>query len=267
MQICWDNRGKIWYKSIDKIIFTEEVTMDTLITTELANTAPVSDFSIWSMFVNADFIVQIVMVLLLFASIWSWTVIFQKLMTLARIYGLANDFENIFWSGKSLEVIYDKVGIRARDPLARVFSSAMRELQNIRASKTVGSVADTRHRLGRVMSLSAAKEMDELEKSLGFLATIGSTAPFVGLFGTVWGIMHSFQGIAMQQSTNLAVVAPGIAEALFATALGLIAAIPAVIAYNRFSSDVARFGVRLDNFVDDFSSLLDRVLSSKGREE
>lgn len=217
------------------------------------------DFSLWSMFSNADLTVQLVMIMLVVASFWSWTIIFSKLITYSKVNKMAEQFESTFWSGRSLDTLYKQVGIRPLDPLSSVFSAAMRELQEAKSSKNKTSGGfSLPQRLERVMTVTVSREMDQLERHLGFLATVGAIAPFVGLFGTVWGIMHSFQGIAAMQSTNLAVVAPGIAEALFATALGLVAAIPAVVAYNKLSSDLNRYGMRLDNFVGEFSTLISR---------
>ena len=221
------------------------------------------DLSMWNLFVHADWVVQLVMIMLIFASIWCWTIIFAKFIKLKSLKSTAEKFEESFWSGGSLESLYDRIGTRPTDPLSSVFAIAMREW---RRSAVNGKVANKdlretlHHRIERVMSLTLNREMEHLEHNLSFLASVGSTAPFIGLFGTVWGIMHSFQGIAQMQSTNLAVVAPGIAEALFATAIGLIAAIPAVLAYNKISAELSRYASRLESFATEFSAIISRQL-------
>ena len=221
------------------------------------------DLSMWSLFIHADWVVQLVMIMLIFASIWCWTIIFAKFIKLKSLKSTAEKFEESFWSGGSLESLYDRIGTRPTDPLSSIFAVAMREW---RRSATNGKVVskdlrETLHqRIERVMNLTLNREMESLEHNLSFLASVGSTAPFIGLFGTVWGIMHSFQGIAQMQSTNLAVVAPGIAEALFATAIGLIAAIPAVLAYNKISTELGRYANRLESFATEFSAIISRQL-------
>lgn len=219
-------------------------------------------FSMWDMFLKADFVVMVVMVLLMVTSIWCWTIIINKFRKLWGLTRQADSFEETFWSGGSLDQLYDRIGNRTKDPMSLVFVAAMREW---RRSLTKGFVASElkttlQQRIERVMHVAINREMEHLERHMGFLASVGSTAPFVGLFGTVWGIMNSFQAIAMSQNTSLAVVAPGIAEALFVTALGLVAAIPAVLAYNKISNDVSRYGNRLDGFAAEFSSLISRQL-------
>jgi len=230
--------------------------------TDLGGTTP--DFSIWGLFVNADVIVQAVVILLLAVSIWSWAIIIDKLREYRRIGEQADEFENEFWSGGSLDELYSRVNGRADHPMALLFLSAMREWErSLERSGGAGS-SDTRlqERISQVMRVTLNREMQRLESYLGFLATVGSTAPFVGLFGTVWGIMNSFQAIARSSDTSLAVVAPGIAEALFATALGLLAAIPAVIAYNKFSGDMGAYAGRLEGFVDEFPTILSRKIDA-----
>jgi biopolymer transport protein TolQ len=184
-------------------------------------------------------------------------------MRLRTLKEKADSFEETFWSGTSLDSLYDRLETRAEDPLSAVFVAAMREWKRA-VSKggihTQESKKSLQQRIERVMYVTVNREMEQLERNLTFLASVGSTAPFVGLFGTVWGIMNAFQGIAASQSTNLAVVAPGIAEALFATALGLVAAIPAVLAYNKISSDIGRYGNRLDTFSSEFGTLISRQL-------
>ncbi len=220
------------------------------------------DFSVWGLFLNADLIVQFVILVLLAASIWCWSIIFNKYFLYKRITQEADQFESHFWNAKSLDDLYDRLISHVKDPMSSVFASAMREWRS--SSAGPGAVAAIPQRVERIMQVTVNRELDDLEKHLSFLATVGATAPFVGLFGTVWGIMNSFQGIAMMKSTNLAVVAPGIAEALFATALGLIAAIPAVIAYNKLSNDLNRYAVRLEGFVQEFSAIIARKVDVRG---
>jgi biopolymer transport protein TolQ len=230
----------------------------------LGGAAP-HDLSIITLFLQADIIVKVVMFLLLAASFWSWAVIFVKMSKLRRLKRDAEHFEESFWSGGSLDDLYDRIGNRPADPMSAVFAAAMREWRRSVAKGLVGSGMRTslQERIERVMQLTVGREMDRLERFMAFLATVGSTSPFVGLFGTVWGIMASFQSIAAAKNTSLAVVAPGIAEALFATALGLVAAIPAVIAYNKFSTDLGRYAGRLDAFSTEFSAILSRQLDEK----
>ncbi|HZT50759.1 MAG TPA: protein TolQ [Stellaceae bacterium] len=232
----------------------------------LAGSAPPQDLSIVTLFLQADTIVKLVMLLLLAASLWSWAVIFDKLSRLRRLRRDAEHFEETFWSGGSLDDLYDRIGARPLDPMSAVFAAAMREWRRSVAKGLVASStmkASLQERIERVMHVTVGREMERLERFMSFLATVGSTAPFVGLFGTVWGIMNSFQSIALSHNTTLAVVAPGIAEALFATALGLVAAIPAVVAYNKISSDLARYSGRLDAFATEFSAILSRQLEER----
>ncbi|MSP82815.1 MAG: protein TolQ [Alphaproteobacteria bacterium] len=225
------------------------------------------DLSIIGLVLHADIIVKLVILMLLAASFWSWTIIFEKLMRFARLRSQAEKFEDAFWSGGSLEDLFDRVGSRPDHPMAAVFAAAMTEWR--RAVKRGVAIADEKlraglqQRIGQAMQVTVDRELERLERYLGFLATVGSTAPFIGLFGTVWGIMNSFQAIALSKNTSLAVVAPGIAEALFATAIGLIAAIPAVVAYNKLSADLDRYGNRLEHFSAEFHSLLSRQLDEK----
>lgn len=223
-----------------------------------------ADFSFIGMFTNADIVVQAVMVLLVLASLWSWTVIFSGLIRLRKLNGLADAFEDTFWSGNSLDDLYDGLRNRTSHPMAMVFVAAMREWQRSLAGRTtVSDKMSVQDRVARVMRVTIQREMDDVEGRVGILATIGSAAPFVGLFGTVWGIMNSFKSIAMSANTSLAVVAPGIAEALLATALGLVAAIPAVVAYNKQAADIGRYAGRLEGFADEFSALLSRQLDDR----
>jgi len=224
------------------------------------------DLSIISLFMQADLIVKIVLFLLLAASFWSWAVIFDKVLRLRRLSRDAETFEESFWSGGSLDDLYDRVGTRPLDPMSAVFAAAMREWRRSAAKGLIASStmrASLQERIERVMQVTVGREMERLERFMPFLATVGSTAPFVGLFGTVWGIMNSFQSIAAAKNTSLAVVAPGIAESLFATALGLVAAIPAVVAYNKFSTDFGRYAGRLDAFSSEFTAILSRQLDEK----
>jgi biopolymer transport protein TolQ len=224
------------------------------------------DLSIVTLVMHADLIVKFVLLLLLLASFWSWAVIFDKLAKLRRLRRDAENFEESFWSGGSLDDLYDRIGTRPTDPMSAIFAAAMREWRRTAARGRVsnpGGRTGLQERIERVMQVTMGREMDRLERFMPFLATVGATAPFVGLFGTVWGIMNSFQSIAAAKNTSLAVVAPGIAESLFATALGLVAAIPAVVAYNKFSTDFGRYAGRLDGFATEFSAILSRQLDEK----
>lgn len=223
-------------------------------------------FSIVSMFLRADIIVKTVMILLLLASLWSWTIIFNKLVTLSTLKRKARKFEKLFWSGQSLDELYQQFAARNDHPLAAMFIAGLREWR--RGFESPGGLREAllpgiKERIEKAMSVTILRETDGIEKQLGMLATIGSVSPFVGLFGTVWGIMNSFSAIAARHDTTLAVVAPGIAEALFATAMGLLAAIPAVIFYNRFVAEIGRYVNALDAFSDEFSAILSRQLDEK----
>ena len=224
------------------------------------------DLSVWTLFLRADVVVKAVMVILVLASLWSWTIIFEKYRRLRRVDKEAESFEDAFWAGGSLEDLYGRIGARPNDPMESLFASAMGEWHRS-TEKGLIATASSRDalqaRIERVMQTTMSREIGVLERYMIFLASVGSTAPFVGLFGTVWGIMNSFQAIALSKNTSLAIVAPGIAEALFATALGLVAAIPAVIAYNKFSSDLDRYAVRMDAFISDFTAILSRQLQEK----
>ena len=201
------------------------------------------DLSLWGLFLQADWVVKLVMVGLLLASVWVWAIVFEKYTSLRRANRAADAFEDSFWSGGSLDDLFRKEGEQPTHPMAAVFAAAMREWRRS-AQRLAGSdlvAAGLKERIDRTMNVTVQREMDRMERWMIFLASVGSVGPFIGLFGTVWGIMNSFAAIAGMQNTNLAVVAPGIAEALFATAIGLVAAIPAVLAYNKISSDLARF--------------------------
>jgi biopolymer transport protein TolQ len=227
---------------------------------------PGQDLSVISLFLQADTIVKIVMILLLLASFWTWAIIFDKAIRLRRLRNQAKQFEEAFWSGGSLEVLFDRLETKAPDPMSAIFVAAMREWRRS-AAKGLAATENMRmslqERIERVMDITLGREIDHLERHMTFLASVGSSAPFVGLFGTVWGIMNSFASIAASKNTTLAVVAPGIAEALFATALGLVAAIPAVLAYNKLSGDIGRFGNRLEAFAGEFGAILSRQLEEK----
>jgi biopolymer transport protein TolQ len=225
-----------------------------------------SSFSTWSLFLQADLIVKCVMLVLLAASLWSWGIIFAKIITVRRLMRDANRFEEGFWSGGSIDDLYDRIGNRPADPMAATFAAAMLEWRRSAArglAASNGLQVSLQQRIERLMSVTVMREMERVERYMTFLATVGSTSPFVGLFGTVWGIMNAFEGIAASKNTSLAVVAPGIAEALFTTAMGLIAAIPAVIGYNKIMGDLGRYSNRLDNFAGEFSAILSRQLEEK----
>jgi len=213
------------------------------------------DFSFWSLFVRADWVVKLVMLILIVASIWSWAIAVDKGITMFLLKRRAKLFEETFWSGKTLDELSRAMAGDTRDPMARVFAAAMREYdESMTSPRNDAAILSTRERIDRVMNLVVNRELSKAERGLSVLATIGSASVFIGLFGTVWGIMNSFRAIAASQNTNLSVVAPGIAEALFATALGLIAAIPAVIFYNKYSSDI-------DKYADSVSQNFERVSS------
>ncbi len=223
--------------------------------------------SIWSLLINADLIIKGVILILVVASFWCWTIIFDKTIRFRRLRVLAERFEEAFWSGGSLEELYDRVGTRPDHPMAAIFVAAMAEWRRSTAGNRgpgvtggKGLTVGIHQRIGQAMQVALNREVEQLERYMDFLATVGSTAPFIGLFGTVWGIMNSFQSIAASKNASLAVVAPGVAEALFATALGLVAAIPAVIAYNKLSGDLGRYEGRLDAFSVEFSAILSRQL-------
>ena len=215
--------------------------------------------SLWGLFMEADIVVKLVMIGLLAASVWVWAVVFEKWTSLRKVNKEADGFEDRFWSGGSLDELFEKEGGNPAHPMAAVFAAAMGEWR--RTARVAGadvSRTSVRERIDRAIAVTVQREMDRIERWMVFLASVGATAPFIGLFGTVWGIMHSFSAIAAMHNTNLAVVAPGIAEALFATAIGLVAAIPAVLAYNQISTSLARFASRLEGFGSEFSAILSR---------
>lgn len=215
--------------------------------------------SFLELFLQAHIVVKIVMLGLLLASVWSWAIIFNKIFAFRHARREAEKFEQMFWSGQSLEELYSALARDRAFSTAALFVAAMREWKRS-VEGNIRALGGIQLRVEKVMDVTISREMERLERSLLFLATVGSTAPFVGLFGTVWGIMTSFQAIAVSKNTSLAVVAPGIAEALFATALGLLAAIPAVIAYNKFSADSAHLAQRLEAFADEFAAIVSRQI-------
>lgn len=224
--------------------------------------APTVDTSLIGLFLEAGLVVKIVMVGLIFASIWCWAIIVDKMLLFGRVKRQIDQFEQVFWSGQSLEQLYQTLSMQQQKGMAALFVAAMGEWKRS-FERNARSPIGLQTRIDKQLDVAMAKEMEGLEKRLLFLASLGSAAPFVGLFGTVVGIMTSFQAIAGSKSTNLAVVAPGIAEALLATALGLLAAIPAVIAYNKLSADAGKIGTRLEGFADEFSAILSRQVDEK----
>jgi len=222
------------------------------------------DLSILQLFLNAHIVVQLVIVGLLAASVWSWAIIIEKFFLFAKTRKETDKFEQVFWSGQSLDELYQALAQRRNVGMAALFVSAMREwkrsTERESGERAARPMPGVQLRVEKVMDVTISREVERLERRLTFLATLGSTALFVGLFGTVWGIMTSFQAIATSNNTSLAVVAPGIAEALFATALGLLAAIPAVIFYNKFNAEVARHAARLEGFADEFAAILSRQI-------
>ncbi len=214
------------------------------------------------LFMHADFIVQCVMVGLFVASVWVWAIAIDKLLLYSRTKRAMDRFEQAFWSGQSLEELYRSLSARPAHSMAGVFVAAMREWKRSFEGEA-RSFAGLQMRIDKVMNVTIAREVERLERRLLVLATVGSAGPFIGLFGTVWGIMNSFQSIAEQKNTSLAVVAPGIAEALFATAIGLVAAIPATIFYNKFASEVNKQAQRLEGFADEFSAILSRQIDER----
>ncbi len=215
--------------------------------------------SFLELFLQAHIVVKLVMIGLILASVWSWAIIVEKIFAFRRARVEADRFEQLFWSGQSLEELYTGLSGNRTFSMAALFVAAMREWKRS-VEGNIRALGGIQLRVEKVMDVTISREMERLDRRLLFLATVGSTAPFVGLFGTVWGIMSSFQAIATSKNTSLAVVAPGIAEALFATALGLLAAIPAVIAYNKFSADSSRLSQRLDAFADEFSAIVSRQI-------
>ncbi len=226
--------------------------MEQEVATQVVGLGGSTDFSIIQLFLRADFVVKSVIIILIAASIYSWALIFEKQRLFKKIEKSTNNFEEKFWKSKSAENFYNNLSNKDQDPLTNIFQSAMVELIKTKSKSSSVQTA----RVSRVLEISVDKEINLIEKHFTFLATVGSTAPFIGLFGTVWGIMNSFQSIAISRNTSLAIVAPGIAEALFATALGLLAAVPAVVAYNKFTSDSRKYSGRIENFSKRFISII-----------
>ena len=218
--------------------------MDQEVATQVVALGGSTDFSLVQLFLRADFIVKSVIILLIAASVYSWALIFEKYRLFKKIDQTTTNFENKFWKSKSAISFFNTLTNKDKDPLTNIFQSAMVEVIKTKSKSSSEQIT----RVSRVIEISGDREIKLIEKHFTFLATVGSTAPFIGLFGTVWGIMNSFQSIAISRNTSLAIVAPGIAEALFATALGLLAAIPAVVAYNKFNSDSKKYSQKLENF-------------------
>ena len=224
--------------------------MDADITSQAIGLASSTDFSILSLFLRADFVVKSVIIILIASSVYSWAIIFDKILMFRKINKESEDFEEKFWKSKSAETFYNNLPANVQDPMALIFKDAMQNLLK-RRSRT-----DLNNRMTTMLETGIEKQISKITKGFTFLATVGSTAPFIGLFGTVWGIMNSFQSIAISRNTSLAIVAPGIAEALFATALGLLAAIPAVVAYNKFNNDSIKYSQKLENFSKRFLTII-----------
>ena len=216
--------------------------MEADITTQAVGLASNTDFSIINLFIRADIIIKTVILILIASSIYSWAIIFEKLNMFKKINKSTDEFENKFWKSKSAETFYNNLPANYDDPMANLFRSSMETMLRAKRSSNLNE------KMSRMLEINIEQQMEKIDKSYTFLATVGSTAPFIGLFGTVWGIMNSFQSIAISRNTSLAIVAPGIAEALFATALGLLAAIPAVVAFNKFSSDSKKYFQKLESF-------------------
>ena len=224
--------------------------MEADITSQAVGLASSTDFSILQLFIRADIIVKSVIIILIISSIYSWAIIFEKIKLFKKINLSSQDFENKFWKSKSAESFYNNLPSNVEDPMTNVFKNSMQVLLKSKRSSTLDE------KMSNMLEINIEQQMEKIEKKYTFLATVGSTAPFIGLFGTVWGIMNSFQSIAISRNTSLAIVAPGIAEALFATALGLLAAIPAVVAFNKFTSDSKKYSQKLENFSKRFLSII-----------
>ena len=224
--------------------------MEADITSQAVGLASNTDFSILKLFIRADIIVKSVIIILIVCSIYSWAGIIEKIKLFKKINSSTEEFENKFWKSKSAENFYNNLSTKTEDPMTNVFKDSMQVMLKSRRSSNLNE------KMTRMLEINIEKQMEKVEKGYTFLATVGSTAPFIGLFGTVWGIMNSFQSIAISRNTSLAIVAPGIAEALFATALGLLAAIPAVVAYNKFNNDAKKYSQKLENFSKRFLSII-----------
>tara|TARA_B100000287_G_C20454172_1_gene710734 strand:- start:4 stop:678 length:675 start_codon:yes stop_codon:yes gene_type:complete len=224
--------------------------MEADITSQAVGLASNNDFSITSLFLRADFIVKSVIIILIASSVYSWAIIFDKFMMFRKINKESEEFEDKFWKSKSAETFYNSLPSNLENPMAQLFKDSMQAVMKSRSKTNLSQ------RLENILEVNVEKQMNVVNAKFTFLATVGSTAPFIGLFGTVWGIMNSFQSIAISRNTSLAIVAPGIAEALFATALGLLAAIPAVVAYNKFGNDSKKYSQKLENFSKRFISII-----------
>jgi len=224
--------------------------MEADITSQAVGLASNTDFSLWSLFIRADFIVKTVILMLIGCSIYSWAIIIEKFRLFKKINLESDEFEEKFWKSKSAETFYNSLPVNLDNPMALLFKDSMQTLLKVKNKSNLNE------RMGSMLEVNIEKQLVTLEKGFTFLATVGSTAPFIGLFGTVWGIMNSFQSIAISRNTSLAIVAPGIAEALFATALGLLAAIPAVVAYNKYNNDSKKYSQKLENFSKRFLSII-----------
>jgi biopolymer transport protein TolQ len=224
--------------------------MEADITSQAVGLASNTDFSLWSLFIRADFIVKSVILMLIFCSIYSWAIIIEKFRLFKKINIESEEFEDKFWKSKSAETFYNSLPANLDNPMALLFKDSMQTLLKAKNKSNLNE------RMSSMLEVNIEKQIVTLEKGFTFLATVGSTAPFIGLFGTVWGIMNSFQSIAISRNTSLAIVAPGIAEALFATALGLLAAIPAVVAYNKYNNDSKKYSQKLENFSKRFLSII-----------
>jgi len=229
----------------------------------VVQTTGVSDFSFWGLFQQASLVVKIVMIILILASLWSWAIAVDKFITFKLLKSRADKFEETFWSGRTLEDLSVGLAGDVRDPMARVFAAAMREWEESKAVAITrdGALSAAQQRINGVMNLVVNRELTKAERGMTVLATIGSASVFIGLFGTVWGIMNSFRAVGEMKSADFSVVAPGVAEALFATALGLVAAIPAVIFYNMFTAEMDRYAGRLEGYADELSAILSRKLT------
>ena len=224
--------------------------MEADITSQAVGLASNTDFSLWSLFLRADFIVKSVILMLIFCSIYSWAIIIEKFRLFKKINLESEEFEEKFWKSKSAETFYNSLPAKLENPTASLFKDSMQILLKVKNKSNLNE------RMSSTLEVNIEKQMSKIDKGFTFLATVGSTAPFIGLFGTVWGIMNSFQSIAISRNTSLAIVAPGIAEALFATALGLLAAIPAVVAYNKYNNDSKKYSQKLENFSKRFLSII-----------
>jgi len=224
--------------------------MEADITSQAVGLASNTDFSLWSLFLRADFIVKSVILMLIGCSIYSWAIIIEKFRLFKKINLESEEFEKRFWKSKSAETFYNSLPAEVENPTALLFKDTMQSLLKVKSKTNINE------RMESILEVNIEKQILKIDKGFTFLATVGSTAPFIGLFGTVWGIMNSFQSIAISRNTSLAIVAPGIAEALFATALGLLAAIPAVVAYNKFNNDTKKYSQRLENFSKKFLSII-----------